>query len=109
MTSDSDRRKNVRVPLDARVECQVRTGGIEYSGAIRDLSMGGFFMQASVPAVTDAPCVSLVTFRGEHSDLEIDDLQGSIIRVEEDGVAVRFTHYLEWFSLVPMYARKIRE
>ena len=41
---DNERRKNIRLPLGAGVECHVDVGGARYVGPVRDLSMAGLFM-----------------------------------------------------------------
>lgn len=108
MDRDSERRRNIRLPLGAGVECHVNVDGASYVGPVRDLSMAGLFMLSDAPPVQAGNCTAKIIFRGRYSDLEIESLQGAVVRQDADGFALAFSHYLEWFSLVPLYLRKVQ-
>ncbi len=107
MDRERERRRNIRLPLGAGVECHLDVDGARYVGPVRDLSMAGLFMLTGERPAQAARCTAKIVFRGRYSDLEIESLQGAVVRVEEDGLALAFTHFLEWFSLVPLYLRKV--
>ncbi len=77
-------------------------------GPVRDLSMAGLFMLTGEQPVRPGMCTARLIFRGRYSDLEIDSLQGAVVRQDDDGFALAFTHFLEWFSLVPLYLKKVQ-
>ncbi len=109
MDRESERRRNIRLPLGAGVECHVDVGGARYVGPVRDLSMAGLFLLTGEQPGERGTCTAKIVFHGRYSDLEIESLQGAVVRVEEDGFALAFTHFLEWFSLVPLYLKKVQE
>ncbi|HFQ89216.1 MAG TPA: PilZ domain-containing protein [Desulfobulbus sp.] len=109
MDRESERRRNIRLPLGAGVECHVDVGGARYVGPVRDLSMAGLYMLAREKPGQTGACTAKIVFRGLYSDLEIEPLQGTVVRLEEDGFALAFSHFLEWFSLVPLYLKKVHE
>ncbi len=82
--------------------------GTRYVGPVRDLSMAGLFMVTGEQPAQAGKCTARIIFRGRYSDLEIESLQGAVVRQDGEGFALAFTHYLEWFSLVPLYLKKVQ-
>lgn len=109
MDNTGERRISVRMPFASKGFCSIPKTGKMYSGILRDISITGLFMEMKDGPVVGHQCVIDIVFEGEHSRLKIENVAGSIIRSEEDGVAVHFDDRLEWFILIPLYYRKIRD
>jgi len=109
MDQSDERRNSFRLPFTSMVTCHVEVINKKYRGTLRDMSTTGFFMEIGDCPQVYYKCNIEIILEGEHSRLVIDNLRGSIIRNDEDGVGVRFDEPLEWFSLVPFYFHKLRE
>lgn len=109
MDKIDERRVSVRMPFVSKGFCSTPKNGEKYSGILRDISIDGLFMEMNDRPVVGHQCDIDIVFEGEHSRLKIENVAGSIIRSEEDGVAVRFDDRLEWFVLIPLYYRKTRD
>ncbi len=109
MDKIDERRVSVRMPFVSEGICSVPETGNTYSGMLRDISITGLFMEMSDRLTVGQHCTIDIVFAGEHSRLKIENVAGCIMRIENDGVAVRFDNRLEWFILIPLYYRKIRD
>lgn len=81
----------------------------KHCGTLRDISITGVFMEMNDCPKVGHQCDIDIIFEGNHSRLLIQGVGGSIIRSDEDGVAVHFDERLEWFILIPLYFHKMRE
>jgi hypothetical protein len=52
-------------------------------------------------------CAIEIVFEGAHSRLAIENVKGTVLRRDDNGVAVHFDERLEWFVLFPLYFRKL--
>lgn len=109
MAKVDERRVSVRMPFVSKGFCSIPETGEKYTGTLRDISINGLFMEMDDRPSVGQRCGIDIIFEGEHSHLKIENVAGSIIRNEENGIAVRFENRLEWFILVPLYYRKIRD
>lgn len=83
--------------------------GEKYSGTLRDISITGLFMEMNDRLTVGHRCSIDIVFAGEHSRLKIENVAGRVMRSEKDGIAIRFDERLEWFILIPLYYRKMRD
>jgi len=92
-----NRREFTRVPF--HVKTRIATDKKTYVvDKMRDLSLGGCFLPASEPTVwgpqedIDAgkPCTVTIELSGTTTGLKVD-IAGTIVRVNEGGIAVEFT------------------
>ena len=97
------------MPFISKGFCSLPQIGEEYSGILRDISITGLFMEMDDCPSTGQKCDIDIVFKGEHSRLRIEKVAGTIIRSAEDGIAIHFDNRLEWFILIPLYYRKIRD
>ena len=109
MTKIDERRVSVRMPFVSKGACWLPENGQKYSGTLRDISITGLFMEMKGGPAAGQKCSLDIVFEGEHSRLKIENVAGHIIRSEEEGIAVRFDNRLEWFILIPLYYRKMRD
>ncbi len=109
MDKSDERRVSVRTPFVSKGFCHVREIDKKYSGALRDVSIIGLFLELDDCPNVGYHCDITIVFQGKHSRLTIENVSGVIIRKEKDGVAVRFDERLEWFLLIPLYFHKMRD
>lgn len=109
MALEEERRKSFRVPFTAHVNCTIDEIGNEVSGILRDVSMSGIYMETKDRPPLDAPCSVEIVLQGNNSRLVIDQLQGRVVRMDDEGVAVNFDSRMEWFALIPIYSPKMKK
>ncbi len=109
MSQSAERRVSFRMPFATEVICHADELDKKYCGTLRDLSITSLFMEVDDSPHIGCRCHVNIILKGKHSRLEIKNIAGSIVRKDEDGVAVYFDERLEWFALVPLYFQKLRE
>lgn len=109
MNRTPDRREAFRLGFTPRAECRLRESNNIYTGTIRDISMVSLFltMDDSTPLAGD--CLVRIILESEHSRLLIENLEGTIIRNDEQGIAIQFKERLEWFQVVPLCYNRLAE
>ena len=85
---------------------ELKESGREFCGTIRDISMRSLFIKTDNSIDIAGSCDIQIVIEGNHSELEINNLSGKIVRTDADGVAVQLDKRLEWFAIVPLYFRK---
>ena len=108
MSQPAERRESFRMPFATEVICYVDELDKQYKGTLRDLSITSLFMEADDSPEVGSICRIEIVLEGKHSQLEIKNISGKIVRNDGDGVAVCFDERLEWFALVPLYFQKLR-
>lgn len=84
-----EKREFTRVEFETAI--QVSTDQLSItSSRMRNISLGGLFVYTSEPVPKGAECVVNIELIGPTTLLRIR-VEGEVVRVEEDGVAVRFT------------------
>jgi len=109
MDNSGERRESVRTPFVVKGFCHLRKHDRKYAGMLRDISINGLFIELSACPRVGAECDMTIVFQGKHSRLVIENVGGCVVRSGEDGVAIRFDERLEWFVLIPLYFRKLRD
>jgi len=103
MKSGSERRSAFRMDVVSRAVCRLSSGDEEIRGSIRDISIAGLFME------TDAKPPDAVTYdveiilTGKTSSMVIKNMSGSVVRTDDNGLAIQFDERFEWFAMVPIY------
>jgi len=86
---DKEKRQFTRVPF--RTEAKILTSSrVISSNKLRNISLGGAFVEVHEHLPEGEPCVLSVDLIGAASLLRIQ-VDGHVVRVEEDGIAVKFT------------------
>ena len=106
MTASDERRKLIRLPFTPRAYCQLKDGGREFTGVIRDISMLSLYMELRDSEDLTGECDIQIVLEGKHSEMEINNLSGYIIRSDENGLAIRFDEPFEWIAVVPTLFKK---
>lgn len=112
---DHDRRATLRLPFRTEAVCRIEAESQEegniavYGGAIRDLSIEGLFIVSPDRPAQSTRCKLTITLEAEHSSLALKNIEGEVSRINSDGFVVNFDHRLEWFALVPIYFRQLKE
>ena len=84
-----EKRRNTRVEF--RTSVDLRCGGGSFTGCeSRDLSLKGVFIAGVAGVEAGSPCELTVHLSGGSSELSFR-VAGEVVRVEENGAAVRFT------------------
>lgn len=88
MSADSGR-KFTRVAFETEVKVTSEDGVIA-SSRVRNISLGGIYIETREPFAVGAHCVVHIELIGPASRLGIQ-VEGDVVRVEEEGVALIFT------------------
>jgi hypothetical protein len=104
-----NQRDSMRMPFVTKANCFVNDTAQNHQGTIRDISMTGLYMEIHDKPKVNSRCEVNIFIKGNHSRLVIEKLTGYIVREDDAGIAVRFDHRMEWFVLIPIYFRKIRD
>jgi len=109
MQKSAERRTAARLPFSPRAYCELKEDGREFCGTIRDISMSSIYITVDSDNDISGSCDIQIVVEGNHSELEINNLTGTIVRNDDDGVAIRLDNKLEWFAIVPLYFHKTKE
>ena len=107
MQNSEERRSSARLPFTPRAYCELKENGREFCGTIRDISMRSLYLSVDNQFEPSGDCDIQIVLEGSHSELEINNLTGKIVRTDQNGVAIRFDKQLEWFAIVPVYFQKL--
>ncbi|HMK35664.1 MAG TPA: PilZ domain-containing protein [Desulfomonilaceae bacterium] len=87
--SFSEKRKFTRIPF--HTEIRITAGEITHvSHRLRDISLGGAFVVLSDSFPVAACCTLEIELVGPASLLRVE-IDGEVVRAQEDGIAVKFT------------------
>lgn len=109
MDKPDERRVSVRMTFVSKGFCHVHEIDKKYCGMVRDISISGLFLEMNDRPDVGHKCDIDIIFEGKYSRLVIEKVGGTIMRRDEDGVAVRFDERLEWFVLIPLYFHKLHK
>jgi len=109
MDKSDERRVSVRTPFVTQGFCYEHEINKKYCGMVRDISISGVFLEMNDSPDVGHKCEIEIVFEGKYSRLVIEKVGGTIMRKEEDGVAVSFDERLEWFVLIPLYFHKLHK
>lgn len=101
MAGNANNRKLSRLPFTPQAFVQLQDDGREFAGVIRDISLLSLYMEVEDAEQHTGECDIQIVLEGEHSEIEINNLRGYIIRSDPKGLAIRFEEPFEWMSIVP--------
>ena len=108
MKIKEERRSAARMVFTPRAYGELKENGREFCGTIRDISMRSLFVIMDNNTGLAGSCDIQIVIEGSHSELEINNLSGKIVRSDAEGVAIKLDKRLEWFAIVPLYFRKLQ-
>jgi len=89
MMNDGEKRQFTRIPF--RTEAKIAAGSkVISSNNLRNISLGGAFVEVNEHLPEGEPCVLSVDLIGPASLLRIH-VDGYVVRVKDDGMALKFT------------------
>ncbi|MCG6929933.1 MAG: hypothetical protein LJE64_05200 [Desulfofustis sp.] len=106
MPETGEKRNLIRLPFTPRAYCQLQDGGREFAGVIRDISLLSLYMELEGADDLTGECDIQIVLEGEHSEMEINNMSGYIIRSDSKGLAIRFDEPFEWLAIVPALFKK---
>jgi len=104
-----ERRETFRMPFDSTVSCHILGSGKKINGPLRDISILGLFLETDHKPEPGCRCNLEILVESKHSRLRIEDVDGAIVRRDEEGIAIRFDERLEWFAMVTLCSYKQKE
>jgi len=107
----SEKRDSVRINFRVPVEILCSETEASLEGMLVNLSINGMLIELNsdtLPVAVDKEkvCVARLTFQGKSSKLLIDELQFTLVRNENNMLALKFSEPLEWFLLFTVYKNK---
>ena len=107
----SEKRGSVRIDFKIPVEIFCPETDTSLKGVLVNLSINGMLLEldgGTLPVVADKRkiCMARLTFQGKSSKLMIDELQFTLVRSENNMLALKFSEPLEWFLLFTVYKNK---
>ena len=106
MAGSANNRKLSRLPFTPQAFVQLQDDGTEFAGFIRDISLLSLYMEVDGAEELTGECDIQIVLEGEHSEMEINNVRGYIIRSDPKGLAIRFDEPFEWIAVVPALFRK---
>ena len=106
-----DRRNSIRLDFNVPVELYCTESDNRLSGEMKNLSVHGMLVQiqnvtTNTLAEPKGNIIARIVFPGRGSILMIDDLQASVVRIENNMIGMKFSEPLEWFLLFNVYKGK---
>ncbi|MEN8200621.1 MAG: PilZ domain-containing protein [Thermodesulfobacteriota bacterium] len=107
----NERRSGVRIDFKVPVEICCAETDTMLKGVLVNLSIHGMLLELHedyVPVAIDTKkeCKARLFFRGKGSKLVIDELLFTVVRAENNRLALKFSEPLEWFLLFTVYKDK---
>jgi c-di-GMP-binding flagellar brake protein YcgR len=87
--TNSEKRRFTRTPFEMEIRV-ITDDRIVVSNRLKDISLGGAYIAVENPLQEEAPCILSIDLIGPRSLLRIE-IEGEVVRSEDDGMAVRFT------------------
>lgn len=110
--SIDDKRKSVRIDFKVPVEISYSKSDKVFKGVLVNLSVHGMLVDLQDGATEFAvdhkgSCVvARLIFSGKGSRLMIDELESTVVRCNNNKLALEFSKPLEWFLLFSVYQSK---
>jgi hypothetical protein len=109
MGGKKERRTCTRTPFFTDVSLRSESDGIDVKADLLNISISGMFVRIDQVVPVGMSCTIEIRVTGNHSRLLLEDIQGEIVRQDEQGVAIHFTSRMEWFVLFSVYTHYCRE
>ncbi len=109
MGEKRERRICTRTPF--LTDVTLRSGDVDtgIEADLLNISISGMFVRIDRVIQVGTPWTIEIRVTGNHSRLLLEDIQGEVVRQDEQGVAIHFTSRMEWFVLFNVYTHYCRE
>jgi len=104
--NESDRRRSVRLDFVSDVIIRSQTDDKMIKGELINLGIGGLSLKTPMQMEKGAKCVTAILIRDKYSELVIKDVEGEVVRCNNEEMAIKFQHRFEWLALFHVYHSK---
>jgi len=94
----------LRTEFSAAVELTNLTTKESIKGRMIDISMYGMYVEVDNSPALNTLCQITIQIEARKSRLTLQEIEGVVVRVEDDGVGIRFTSSMEWYALFNVYS-----
>jgi hypothetical protein len=103
----TEKRATTRLRIETTVRLSDTESSISY-GKILNLSATGALIETNDHLSTGNSCNLTIKLKGNNSNLLIDNLLATVVRNDQNAIAVQFTDTMEWLTLFYVYRRKLK-
>mgnify|MGYP001545781045 CR=1 FL=1 len=103
MNNYNERRERDRTPFVTDVTLICEDGDVSVEAELQDISIIGMFIRTDRELRAGTTCEIIISISAKNSRLILEDIYGEVIRVSDEGAALRFTSNMEWFVLFKIY------
>ena len=107
--SIDDKRKSVRIDFKVPTQISFPITDKVFNGVLVNLSVHGMLVDMQddfVAAEHKGNCTARLNFSGKGSRLMIDELESTVVRCNNNMLALEVSEPLEWFLLFSVYKSK---
>ncbi len=105
----NDRRGNDRTQFITDVTLRTGDTCIDVQAEMENISIIGFFVRTEQKLKIGDLCDVTISISAKHSKLTLDDISAEVIRVDEEGMGLRFTSNMEWYVLFRIYTHHSKQ
>ncbi len=103
MSNARERRTAFRMNVVSKATCCLTSGDQAISGPIKDISIAGLYMQTDERPDVGSDFEVEIVLDGRYSQMRLGSMNGTVVRHDDNGLAVTFDQRFEWFAMVPLY------
>lgn len=104
MEHEHNGRVCLRTEFSADVELTDIITKKNLNGRMVNVSMHGMFVATEETLTLNTLCQISIKIVAMKSRLTLQDIEGVIVRVKDEGVGIRFTSNMEWYALFNVYS-----
>lgn len=104
MEEIQERRQCTRTFFSTRAQVLLDNGHSIVEGELQDISIVGMFIETRARIAVGSSCSIQIIIPAQNSRLILEDIQGVIVRLEDNGLGIEFTSNMEWFVIFKIYS-----
>lgn len=109
MGEKRERRMCTRTPFPTDVTLRLKNVDTGIRAELRDISLSGMFVRIDQLLPVGTACTMEIRVTGKHSRLLLEDIEGEVVRQEEQGIGIQLTFRMEWIVLFTIYTHYCRQ
>lgn len=106
MTALNEKRQSTRMDIDAAVLISDKSANT-FKGQLQNLSPSGALIKTKGQLQPGKQCCLSIQLPGDNSDISVNNLWATVVRLDTDTVAVAFSNTMEWLALFYIYKQKM--